>query len=216
MEIQNLRRNYSQDALDSDVLASDPIEQFREWLKAADQAGKPEWLEINAMTLATSDELGRVSARIVLLKSIDSSGFTFFTNYRSDKAQQMEANDRAALVFYWPHQERQVRVEGTVTKTDAATSDAYFQARPRGSQIGAIVSPQSKPLADRTQLEREAEELAAEYAEGQTLPRPNYWGGYRLTPHRIEFWQGRPNRLHDRYLYVRAGDAEWLLTRLAP
>jgi pyridoxamine 5'-phosphate oxidase len=170
------------------------------------------------MTLATSDSSGRVSARIVLLKTVDASGFTFFTNYRSDKAQQLLVNPQAALVFYWPHIERQVRVEGLVSYTEPALSDKYFHARPRGSQIGAVVSPQSQPLTDREQLESSAAELAERYAGGQVIPRPEYWGGYLLKPNRVEFWQGRPNRLHDRFLYSRSeADSElWNISRLAP
>lgn len=215
VEIQDLRRNYELNSLTLDALNSDPIAEFTQWLHAAQQTPAPSWLEINAMTLATADNDGRVSARIVLLKSVDANGFAFFTNYRSDKANQLSINPNAALVFYWPHVERQVRVEGTVAFTEPETSDQYFHARPRGSQIGAIVSPQSQPLADRSQLEQEAQRLAAEFGEEQTIPRPDYWGGYRLTPKRIEFWQGRPNRLHDRFLYQR-DNGGWTITRLAP
>jgi pyridoxamine 5'-phosphate oxidase len=216
VEIRNFRRNYQCDAIDVEALSADPIQQFNQWLELAHQTEVPSWFEVNAMTLCTSDDVGRVSGRIVLLKLVDELGFTFFTNYQSDKAQQLEANARAALVFYWPHLERQVRVEGAVAKTDGTTSDSYFQARPRGSQIGAIVSPQSRPLEARGQLERDVQKLIDRYGDDQPLPRPDYWGGYRLSPVRIEFWQGRPNRLHDRFLYVRSEGSHWLLTRLAP
>ncbi len=217
MEIQDFRRSYEQNSLTEKSLESDPIAQFRQWLELAGATPAPDWLEITAMTLATADTSGRVSARIVLLKTVDESGFTFFTNYRSDKAQQLLNNPHAALVLYWPHVERQVRIEGTVTQTGAEVSDKYFHARPRGSQIGAIVSPQSQPLADRDQLEQSAAELAEKYASDQTIPRPEYWGGYLLKPERIEFWQGRPNRLHDRFLFSKNTDAaNWSLTRLAP
>jgi pyridoxamine 5'-phosphate oxidase len=217
VEIQDFRRNYDQDSLDRATLEANPTAEFLKWLEYAHAAPAPHWLEITAMTLATSDSSGRVSARIVLLKTVDATGFTFFTNYRSDKAQQLLDNPLAALVFYWPHIERQVRVEGIVTHTDSAVSDKYFHARPRGSQIGAVVSPQSQPLLDRDQLEKSAEQLAVTYAGDQVIPRPEYWGGYLLKPNRVEFWQGRPNRLHDRFLYSKIESEEsWTISRLAP
>lgn len=221
VEIHDFRRNYDQDALDGTALDPHPTAQFLTWLEHAQVSPAPDWLEITAMTLATSDSSGRVSARIVLLKTVDETGFTFFTNYHSDKARQLLANPQAGLVFYWPHVERQVRVEGIVSQTDSAISDKYFYARPRGSQIGAVVSPQSQPLLDRDHLERSAAQLAETYAEDQVIPRPEYWGGYLLKPNRVEFWQGRPNRLHDRFLYSRNADASnaeesWTITRLAP
>lgn len=220
VEIQDFRRNYDQASLDLAGLQPNPIAEFQKWLQHAHATPAPDWLEITAMTLATSDSSGRVSARIVLLKTVDSNGFTFFTNYRSDKAQQLLANPQAALVFYWPHTERQVRVEGLVTFTDSDISDKYFHARPRGSQIGAVISPQSQPLIDREQLELSASQLAATYTDDQVIPRPDYWGGYLLKPNRLEFWQGRPNRLHDRFLYTRneASNQEesWNIARLAP
>lgn len=220
MEIQDFRRTYDQGSLDLTALEPNPTAQFLKWLEYAHAAPAPHWLEITAMTLATADSSGRVSARIVLLKTVDATGFTFFTNYRSDKAQQLLANPHAALVFYWPHVERQVRVEGVVTFTDSEVSDQYFHARPRGSQIGAVVSPQSQPLTDREQLESSAAELAEAYAGDRVIPRPEYWGGYLLKPNRVEFWQGRPNRLHDRFLYSKNNNAtsedSWIISRLAP
>ncbi len=220
MEIQDFRRNYDQSLLELSALEANPTAEFLKCLEYAHATPAPYWLEITAMTLATSDSSGRVSARIVLLKTVDATGFTFFTNYRSDKAQQLLDNPHAALVFYWPHIERQVRVEGVVSLTESDVSDKYFHARPRGSQIGAVISPQSQPLRDRKQLETSAAQLAETYAGGQVIPRPDYWGGYLLKPLRVEFWQGRPNRLHDRFLYSRTESEDqpesWTISRLAP
>lgn len=215
VDIQNLRRNYDDNSLNRDTLNADPIEQFRGWFEDAQSASSIDWFEPNAMTLATSDSSGRVSARIVLLKHFSPAGFTFFTNYQSHKAQQLADNPNACLVFYWPHVERQVRIQGQVSKTDASTSDEYFHARPWDSQLGAIASPQSRPLEERRHLEEETERLAQQY-EGQTLPRPDYWGGYVLTHQRLEFWQGRPSRLHDRFIYELESETQWKITRLAP
>ena len=167
------------------------------------------------MTLATADSAGKPSARIVLLKQVDERGFVFFTNYQSKKAGELDANPNAALVFYWPQHDRQVRVEGTVTRVSAAESDDYFQTRPRDSQIGALASPQSETIAGREVLEQRARELEAAYRD-QTVPRPAHWGGYLLTPDRIEFWKARPSRLHDRLAYERQSDGSWRISRLAP
>lgn len=214
--MEHLRRTYEQKKLERHQLLPDPFAQFHLWFSEASDTERPEWFEINAMTLSTADLTGKVSSRIVLLKSVDTEGFTFFTNYDSAKGQQLAANPQASLLLYWPHNERQIRIDGLVTKTDANTSDSYFQSRPRGSQIGAIVSPQSQVVDDYHALEVRADEKEVEYA-GQTIPRPNHWGGYRLAPLRIEFWQGRPNRLHDRFIYVRdAASSTWKLNRLAP
>jgi pyridoxamine 5'-phosphate oxidase len=214
MKIQDLRRNYEYTHLTRDDLQSDPMAQFRTWFELLQQLELPEWFEINAMTLATADAAGHVSSRIVLLKAYDPLGFTFFTNYRSAKGRQLDVNPRAALTFYWPMLERQVRVVGTVAKTPPEISDLYFQSRPEDSRLGAIASPQSEVVDDESLLAERIARLREDYA-GRQIPRPEHWGGYRLTPTDVEFWQGRPSRLHDRFRYLRNGD-RWQIDRLAP
>ncbi|MFO1066495.1 MAG: pyridoxamine 5'-phosphate oxidase [Pirellulales bacterium] len=219
MTIHHLRRSYDLSALDREHLAGDPMNQFRTWFLEASDFDKPEWLEINAMTLSTyEDSTGAVASRIVLLKHFDDHGFTFFSNYDSDKARQMAEHPQAGLLFYWPHVERQVRIEGMVTKTDRTTSEQYFRERPRASQLGAVASRQSQPISDRQTLEAAVAELAAKHGDAP-IECPPYWGGFRLSPSRIEFWQGRPDRLHDRFVYTRpvgASDATWKIDRLSP
>lgn len=215
MDIEGFRRNYQESSLDIKDLSPDPIEQFRAWFKVAEESPSAEWFESNAATLATAGADGDVSARIILLKQFGPEGFAFFTNYMSDKAKQIAENPHASLVFYWPHVEKQIRIDGRVTKTDAKTSDKYFHARPRGSQIGAVASPQSKSVTDRDELEAAVKKITDEVGEGP-ITRPEHWGGYLLVPECMEFWQGRPNRLHDRFRYHPKGDASWSITRLAP
>ncbi len=189
----------------------DPIVQFRLWFQAAVDAKLP---SVNAMTLATVDGRGRPSARIVLLKEVDDRGFVFFTNYDSKKGQDLAANPHAALVLFWEPLHRQVRVEGSVEKVSPEESDAYFSSRPLGSQLGAIASPQSRPIANRSLLEDEVTALADSLGE-RAPTRPAHWGGYRVIPDLVELWQGRPSRLHDRVRYTREG-AGWTRDRLAP
>ena len=200
------------ETLDEKVVASNPITQFQRWFDDAVNAGivMPE-----AMTLATSTTEGKPSARLVLLKQVNEQGFVFFTNYTSVKAHDLDQNPFAALVFYWPFLERQVRVEGKVTRTSSAESDEYFRTRPRDSQIGAIASPQSQRIESRDVLEQRFRELTELYHE-RSVQRPDHWGGYRLEPSRIEFWKARPGRLHDRILYERQTDGTWSIARLAP
>jgi pyridoxamine 5'-phosphate oxidase len=197
--------------LDENSVSANPIELFQQWFDEAIASGSrlPE-----SMTLATADNTGKPSARVVLLKGVSDGGFVFFTNYRSRKAQELDQNPNAALVFYWSQLDRQVRVEGQVERISAAESDQYFATRPRESQIGAVASPQSEPIESRKVLEDRFRELDQRYRD-QSVPRPEHWGGYRLTPARIEFWQNREGRLHDRILYLRDGQG-WTIQRLAP
>ncbi len=201
---------YEGDRLDVATIDADPMAQFRRWYKDAEATGGR---NINAMTLATADAHGRVSARIVLLKELDDRGFVFFTNYESHKAEQLAANPRAALVFYWESLDRQVRIEGEVDKVDAASSEAYFDVRPLQSRIGAIASPQSRVIPSREALEVRVQEVAA--VVGEHPKRPANWGGYRVIADELEFWQGQPSRLHDRIRYRRV-DGGWQRDRLAP
>lgn len=197
--------------LDEKTINRDPIKQFQVWLDDAIAANLP---LPEAMTLATATPDGRPSARMVLLKQVDEDGFVFFTNYNSAKAEQLDANPYAALVFYWARLDRQVRVEGSVVRTSAQESRDYFRTRPRESQIGALASAQSKVISGREVLEQRAQELEALYRDRE-IDCPEYWGGYRLKPERIEFWKSRIGRLHDRILYERVSDG-WTITRLAP
>lgn len=214
MNIEDLRRNYTDGDLQVKDFSDCPISQFRSWMDIASSAESPDWLEINAATLATATAAGDVSARIVLLKKIVADGFVFFTNYNSQKGHQLASNPRGSLVFYWPHVEKQVRIEGSVSKTSSELSDEYFHARPRGSQIGAAVSPQSEVVAAGA-LEEAAVAMEASL-DGQEVPRPDHWGGYIVKPERVEFWQGRPSRLHDRFVYVATAGGKWHISQLAP
>jgi pyridoxamine 5'-phosphate oxidase len=211
MNISDVRREYGLAGLSEGDLAADPIEQFQRWL---DQAMAVDPKEFTSMTLATADREGRPSARVVLLKGVDERGFVFYTHYDSRKGGELLENPRAALVFYWPAQDRQVRVEGTVEKTSRAESEAYFASRPLGSRVGAWASPQSRRISSREELERKVSEAGERF--GDDVPLPPDWGGFRVHPETIEFWQGRPSRLHDRLCYSRHSDGDWRIERLAP
>ena len=209
---QGIRKEYRRGSLQEADANPDPIDMFGEWLQVAVASGLR---EPNAMTLATSTPAGRPSARVVLLKSYDSQGFVFYTNYASRKGRELADNPQAALVFWWGDLERQVRIEGPVSKVSAAESDAYYTSRPLGARLGAWVSAQSSVIAGRKLLEERLAEVTAHYAD-QDPQRPPFWGGYRLAPQAIEFWQGGVHRLHDRLLYTRLDPGTWRLERLSP
>ena len=210
--IADLRREYASRALTEAAALDDPIQQFSLWFG---EALKAELLDTNAMTLATASRDGTPAARIVLLKGFDEAGFVFFTNYESAKARDLDDNPRASLLLFWAVLERQIRITGRVSKTSAEESTGYFQSRPFESQIGAWASAQSRTVSDRAMLESRYAELAAKYAGGP-VPLPPFWGGYRVAPESIEFWQGRKSRLHDRLLYLRQPGGGWSRSRLAP
>jgi pyridoxamine 5'-phosphate oxidase len=235
MAIADLRREYNLTGLRRRDLEGDPIDQFKRWFDQAMGArasgrirkffiklykrlllaSGAELLDLTAMMLATANKQGRPSARVVLLKGVDQRGFIFYTNYGSRKGQELAGNPQAALVLYWPDQERQVCIAGEISQLPAAESDAYFRSRPRGSRLAAWASKQSATVKDRAALEEKWKQLEAQYAEGE-IPRPPFWGGYLLSPARMEFWQGRPNRLHDRFRYTQQPDKTWLIERLSP
>ncbi|GGG93096.1 pyridoxine/pyridoxamine 5'-phosphate oxidase [Parapedobacter pyrenivorans] len=211
-DIAAIRAEYRMGELSEYEVVTDAIEQFRHWF---DDAIDKKVMEPNAMTLSTVSASGRPSSRIVLLKDLDETGFGFFTNYESQKGAELAENPYAALLFFWPELQRQVRVTGRVEKMSAAHSDAYFHSRPKGSQLGAIASPQSREIPDRLMLDTQLAELEKRYKAIEPIPRPAYWGGYRLLPDTLEFWQGRASRLHDRLVYRRF-ERGWNITRLAP
>lgn len=210
--IGDIRRDYRLKALSESEAHADAIDQFSKWWEEALQSEIP---EVNAMILATASADGLPSSRIVLLKGFDRNGFVFFTNYNSFKSRQLLENPRACLVFFWKELERQVRIMGIVSKTDTGISDEYFDSRPEGSRVGAIVSPQSQVIPGREWLEQ-AYETAASELEGKKITRPEHWGGFLVKPVTIEFWQGRSNRLHDRLQYTIGDDGRWKIERLAP
>ena len=196
-------------------LDANPIQQFAHWYTEAQQAHSRDSLLPNAMTLATCSPEGAPSARVVLLKAFDERGFVFYTNFESQKGQELEANPCTALVFYWPALGRQVRISGTVSRLAPQENEQYHRSRPRSSQLGALISEQSQIILDRECLENALAELGKRY-EGKDIPRPENWGGYCVLPLRVEFWQGQPNRLHDRLIYVKQPDGSWNIQRLAP
>jgi pyridoxamine 5'-phosphate oxidase len=208
--VADLRQNYTQQQLGEELVDPDPIVQFDKWFSEAMEC---KVREPNAMTLATADSSGQPHARIVLLKGYDERGFVFFTNYQSLKGHDLEVNPKAALVFLWLQMERQVRITGSVEKTSIEESEAYFHSRPEGSRLGAVASPQSQPITKAELVQRQLQ--LEEQFTGKEIPRPEHWGGYRIIPQTIEFWQGRPNRLHDRIQYTREGE-DWKIERLAP
>jgi pyridoxamine 5'-phosphate oxidase len=236
MNLADIRRNYSTGGLARTDLDANPIAQFQDWFaRAAEEHTGSRWrkisialyklwhvclghqpVDVNAMVLATADKNGNPSARTVLLKGVDERGFIFYTNYDSRKGRELAENPNAALTFFWPELERQVCVAGTVSKLPAAESESYFKARPRGSRLAAWASNQSDVVANRAALEKKWSEMAAKFPENSDIPLPSNWGGFVLDPGRIEFWQGRLNRLHDRFCYIRLADNTWKLERLSP
>ena len=210
--ISDIRKDYRLQALTESEVASDPVKQFTTWWN---DVLTSEISEPNAMTLATASSDGLPSARIVLLKGFDENGFVFFTNYNSFKGLQLQENPRACLVFFWKELERQVRIMGLIETLTASENDEYFNSRPEGSRVSAIASPQSQVVENRQWLETQVDQLS-EQLSGKTIPRPEHWGGYRVRPAIIEYWQGRSNRLHDRIQYTLTEEGDWKIERLAP
>lgn len=213
INMQSYRKSYEKSSLDEKDLALDPITQFQKWILEAKDSGTV--LEINAMTLNTIDTTGFPRPRVVLLKKVDADGFSFYTNYQSLKGQAIEKNNKVSLSFFWPELERQVIILGAAEKLSEKESETYFHSRPKGSQLGAISSPQSKPIPNREYLEERLAEETETYKDVDLIPKPKHWGGYVVKPISVEFWQGRPNRLHDRVEYTQQGEV-WRKQRLAP
>jgi pyridoxamine 5'-phosphate oxidase len=212
MNVSGLRRSATGFALDREDLDDDPIVQFEEWFQYACETVA---MDPNAVYLSTVDNENRPSSRTVLLKSFDENGFVFYTNYESNKAKDIEGNPNVAMLFFWSDTARQIRIRGQAERMSAAETLKYFVSRPRGSQIGAWVSAQSSVISSRSLLEMKFQELKTKY-KNKKVPLPSFWGGYRVVPEVIEFWQGRRNRLHDRFQYTRQNDGSWLIERLAP
>lgn len=210
--LANIRKDYSQAALDVSTVKQNPLLQFEDWFADALKAVVP---EPNAMHLATVNAENKPSSRVVLLKGLEHNKFVFYTNYQSKKGKELDHNPACALTFFWPELERQVRIEGVTERVNPALSDAYFQSRPRESQLGAWSSPQSGMIENRTILDQRYQEMEKKFESLKVLPRPNQWGGYQIDPLQIEFWQGRPGRMHDRILYIKVDNA-WKIYRLAP
>ena len=211
-ELKDLRIDYGRDSLDENAVDTNPMTQFRVWLEEALNSDDP---EANAMVLSTVDQLGQPSSRVVLLRALNETSFGFFSNYTSRKAVELDGNPQASLLFLWKPMQRQVRIEGVVEKMTDAESDAYFNGRPRSSKVGAWSSPQSAIIPDRKSLEDNVKRFDAKF-EGDDVPRPSFWGGYHLVQHRIEFWQRRPSRLHDRLVYSKTTAGDWKIERIAP
>lgn len=214
-QLAHMRRNYTRDGLLEKHAPEQPLPLFKQWLDDAVATEQPP-VEPNAMMLATVDQSGQPHCRVLLLKGLDEQGFVFYSNYESAKGQQLAVQPRAAMTFFWPALERQVRIEGIIERVSAAESDAYFNLRPLGSRHGAWASAQSQVLSGREELEEALAAVEQRFADTQQPPRPEYWGGYRLLPQRIEFWQGRTCRLHDRLSYQLQADNQWLRERLSP
>lgn len=213
INMQSYRQSYEKSSLEEKDLSLDPVQQFQKWIKEAEASETI--LEVNAMTLTTIEATGYPRARVVLLKKVDAEGFYFYTNYQSFKGQAIAKNNKVSLSFFWPELERQIIILGVAEMLPEKESEAYFHSRPRGSQLGAMASPQSESIPDRAYLEKRLERWTEKYKEERLIPKPKHWGGYRVKPISIEFWQGRPNRLHDRVLYSLK-NKKWEKQRLAP